>query len=236
MNPIKGVSVKNLLLVSALVISLVGCATNVWDKPGAGQGDFASDRYGCLQQAQQQSSSAFIGKTGGAAVNGMGTNDGLFSACMNSKGWTLIARALPNSAPATNPLTESGKTLSAENAAMCLRAEMQSIMAKSACEAKLITLPQLADEIYLNSYDKEQFSVWRSEMTTRNGRAFMALRQYGGEKGALMAMAGDAADLQLDQQSLSLYTGKITWGQYNQARKNIFQMRSEEIAKIQAKR
>ena len=223
------------ILLTAAVLTLGGCAAKLWNKPGASREDFASARYGCLQEAQQQSSSLFISKAGGGAVNGMATNDGLFSACMNSKGWTLTAQAL-GSAPTVNNLAESAKTLTSENAAMCARPDTQTIMAKSACTTPLITLPQLADESYLLPVEKEQFSVWRRELADRNARGSGALRQFGGEKGGLTAMASDAAWLQLEEQSLALYTGKITWGQYNQARKAISQARDVEVAKLRSKR
>lgn len=224
------------ILFGAVVLTFSGCATNVWNKPGGSTDEFASARYECLQEAQQQTGSAVFGKLSGVAVNGMATNDGLFSACMNSKGWTLTAKAPAGSAPAINPLAESGKTLNAENAEMCARPDMQAIMAKSACAADLITLPQLADATYLISMDKEQFSIWRTEVAARNVSSMKALRQYGGDKGALIAKASDAAFTQLDRHSLSLYTGKITWGEYNQARKTISQARNVEVAKIGAQR
>ncbi|WP_157610277.1 hypothetical protein [Variovorax sp. Root434] len=42
-----------LLCAAAMVVLHGGCAQNLWNKPGASKDDFASDRYACLQGAQQ---------------------------------------------------------------------------------------------------------------------------------------------------------------------------------------
>ena len=73
-----------------LLFLLAGCANNnVWYKPGASTNEFNVDKYDCLQQSQQQSSTAVVGQHVGFASNGWVTNWNLFNSCMNAKGWSL---------------------------------------------------------------------------------------------------------------------------------------------------
>lgn len=227
------------LCAIAAVMAMTGCATNVWDKPGSTRDDFARDRYGCLQDSQQQSSSAYVNKFGGSSASGMGTNDGLFAACMNSRGWALIRAApggtpAPASASAANPIVEVGKTLQAENLAMCSRANLQPVFVKTACDSGQMTLPQFADQSLMADSERTLFVAWRSEVTERNSRLLTAWRTHGGAKGAALASAADKATAQQDQQSLALYTGKTSWGDYNMQRKEIARTQREELAKISA--
>jgi hypothetical protein len=48
-----------------------------------------------------------------------------------------------------------------------------------------------------------------------------AFRQYGGSKGAAMATVREKIDDEGSANLLNLYSGKITWGEYNQNRKDI---------------
>jgi hypothetical protein len=223
----------------ATVALLGGCAQTLWNKPGASKDDFASDRYACLQGSQQQSGTAFFNRYGGAASSGMATNGGLFDACMNSKGWTLTrVQPGPGGSPVatSNPLSDTGKALQAQSEAMCARPEMQRMIQKSACQAKEITLEQLADESFLAAQDKALFSAWRAEVAGFNAKWLTALRAHGGAKGLAVAIYAEGASARLDQASLALYTGKSTWGQYNQQRKDMARVQAEETSKILAAR
>jgi hypothetical protein len=71
---------KSTLSIGALVF-LTGCQQPVWNKPGASQADFSTERYRCMQESQQQSSSAYVNRYGGAASSGQTTNEPLFIAC-----------------------------------------------------------------------------------------------------------------------------------------------------------
>jgi len=84
-----------------ILVLLASCALPpqmVWVKTNAKQGEFEQARYACLQQSQQYSSSSYIapnallGGYQGSSSSGMGTNDQLFGACMNSKGFYLQAQ------------------------------------------------------------------------------------------------------------------------------------------------
>jgi hypothetical protein len=74
--------------LDAMLLTLAGCA-QVWVKPGASHSDFSIDKYACLQESQQNQSSAVVNPYGGAAQSGSVTNVYLFNSCMNAKGWAL---------------------------------------------------------------------------------------------------------------------------------------------------
>ena len=78
------------LILSAL-FSVAGCGqtTMVWNKPAASAAEFNTDNYRCMQQSQQQTSSAYVDRYGGRASSGQSTNGPLFHACMNAAGWSL---------------------------------------------------------------------------------------------------------------------------------------------------
>ena len=114
---------KNLTYTFLLISIISGCARNqqmIWSKPNAQQGEFEQVRYECLKQSQQYSSSAFISPNPalkgyeGLSRSGMGTNDQLFGACMNAKGW-FIQKVLPikpvNNSTNENMPTDLNKTL-----------------------------------------------------------------------------------------------------------------------------
>ncbi|WP_157610279.1 hypothetical protein [Variovorax sp. Root434] len=142
-------------------------------------------------------------------------NGGLFDACMNSKGWTLTrVQTGPDGVPLppSSPLAETGKALQAASEAMCAGPAMQRMMQKSACQAKEITLEQLADESFLAAQDKALFSAWRAEVAGFNSKWLAAMRAHSGTKGMGIATSAEGASARLDQASLALYIGKITWG------------------------
>src|SRR5690348_11555147 len=89
-------------------LALSACASQMaWEKPGASQNEFAQDRYVCMQQSQQPSSSAFVNAYGGAASSGVITNGNLFNACMNSRGWSLRQQASAEAIAAKNQQIKS---------------------------------------------------------------------------------------------------------------------------------
>ena len=89
--------------LSAIPLLLYGCAPMTWQKPNGTQEEFAQVRYDCLQKSQQQRSGSSYSNSGGyvssmsssqgSSYSGPVTNDALFGACMNAKGWYLQAQS-----------------------------------------------------------------------------------------------------------------------------------------------
>jgi len=76
---------KGLVIIIASIL-LAACQTQ-WSKAGASQQDFAQDKYQCLQESQQASSSAYINPYYGAAKGGSVTNRNLYNSCMEARGY-----------------------------------------------------------------------------------------------------------------------------------------------------
>src|SRR5438045_3143254 len=78
------------LLLAAVAGTLSGCATQYWNFPSGGNtSQFNKDSYACTQEAQQQSSSAYVNPYGGAAQSGTHTNIDLYNQCMYARGYYL---------------------------------------------------------------------------------------------------------------------------------------------------
>ncbi len=63
-------------------LTLCGCATNVWNKPGATQQDYATDSYNCEKDMRQ---SGYYGSGILGAINAKNFEE----RCMFAHGWTL---------------------------------------------------------------------------------------------------------------------------------------------------
>ncbi|MCX5846323.1 MAG: hypothetical protein NTW12_08200 [Deltaproteobacteria bacterium] len=60
-----------------------------WYKPGFTPEGFAKDRYACLKESQQRVSEYSREGRSSASSSAVITNDNLFNACMNARGWIL---------------------------------------------------------------------------------------------------------------------------------------------------
>lgn len=73
------------------IAGLAGCAsgTYFYYPPGGTDAQFKKDGYECTQEAQQSTSSAYVGAYGGAANSGTITNDALATLCMEARGYRV---------------------------------------------------------------------------------------------------------------------------------------------------
>lgn len=140
------------LVTGAIGLALCGCAagpqyTYVWVKPGSTQAEFARDKYECLQEAQQQEAYS----SGGFCVRGycqpntsesyVRTNQKLFTACMEARGWTSQRRDVQSQQkPTAAPKPVSKPTPVTESATDWLR------KANTVCPNGKCTNPQTAIE------------------------------------------------------------------------------------------
>jgi len=84
---------KRHLLALALVVTLAGCTTNTrWQFPYNGtEQQFNQDTYECMQQAQHQTSNAYVNPYGGSSSSGSETNMPLAKACMRARGYREVS-------------------------------------------------------------------------------------------------------------------------------------------------
>lgn len=79
---------KFVIVLAAAAVA--GCATQqvYWQFPSGGtEQQFDKDDYACMQETQQQTSSAYVNPYGGTAESGTTTNVYLYKACMNARGY-----------------------------------------------------------------------------------------------------------------------------------------------------
>lgn len=205
----------------AAAVLLVGCA-QTWNKAGATRDEFNRDKYTCLQQSQQQVSGFAFNKFGAAGSSNMRVNEGLFASCMSAQGWSLQqqnAQQTATQASAMSSVTIAQQTFIADAKATCARPDLQVILARSACSADEITLAQLADTTRLSGDERKPIESWREAVKARVAPVMQAFREHGGERGARLANVLSEGRDRSEKSALALYTGKITWGEFNLMRK-----------------
>jgi len=232
---------KKIFLIAAPLVLLIGCA-QTWYKPTAKAGDFEKDRYDCLQQSQQQFSAAQVNGWQGASVSKAVTNDGLFSSCMNARGWSLqnqqalqqqLQQQQSNAAAVQSSNQAEFNKIKADGEAICTNAEFKLYYAKTACSSNDISFEQLADQSKITPAQKPVLVKQRAAIA-ENQKQRIAFQRKLGAKGIKTADLITAVLLpQQDQLNLDLYNGKITWGEYNKQRKDINAKFSERLKSLQ---
>jgi hypothetical protein len=210
----------------SVAVILVGCAQNLWVKPLATQSDFERDRYSCLQDSQQRVGAAQVNVYGGSAINTMTTNEMLFNSCMGAKGWSLKSKDVIQAEVAQNQAKDSvvRDTISSvvERVKIhCRENEFKEYYAKTGCLVSDISFSQIADESKITPEQKVALLKQQD-----------IIAGFNKEQDEIMKRAGAAgvreADLRRihlypmqEKNNLNLFTGKITWGEYNQRRRDI---------------
>jgi hypothetical protein len=178
-----------------------------------------------MQASQQQTSSAYINRYGGAASSGQTTNDPLFIACMNAKGWSL-QRQSANSEQAGHNKAEVEVAVKANKErqeSICADPKFAPYYNKTACGADKITFEQLANTSKISPAAKAIFAEQRNSVDVLAHEIMDLQRKYGGTIGAKREeLYMTTAKIQNDQNNLNLYNGLITWGEYNRQRQEIY--------------
>lgn len=216
-----------MLLPVFCVLALSGCAQS-WFKPGGNAGEFAKDRYDCLQNSQQAQSSFSFNAVSGGASSGMATNGPLFNACMNARGYTLQTvnpSGQPNGATASGsppPWKAQRDELDARGRANCANVAYASYYAQTACQTKDVSFAHLANQSKITAEQKAVFPDVRAAIDALTKENLEMDRKYGGERGARRATLYMSKYWpQVDQNNLDLYNGQISWGEYNKRRRDI---------------
>jgi predicted aspartyl protease len=210
---------KQRLSIAAVPATLVlfGCAAQTtWVKPGLTQEEFAKDRYACMQQSQQRVGTAYVSQYGGGASNRVITNGNLFNACMNAQGYTLQKQASVDQAKAA---FDARKT---EMRAFCASEEFQPHFSKTPCMPNETTLEQMADKSHITSAEKVALSEARSESKRFSEEGDNIFRQYYPELAPSIIARRQQASTEQDSVSEDFYQGRITRGEYNKRRVEIW--------------
>jgi predicted aspartyl protease len=212
---------KGFVAIIPATLVLFGCAaqTTTWVKPGLTQEEFAKDRYNCMQQSQQRVSSAFVGQYGGSAVNHVITNDNLFSACMNSQGYSLVSsQQLAATKEQAKAAFEAVKN---ETLAFCASEEVQPHYRKTPCNANDTTLEQMADKSRITNDEKDALSKVRTAAKKRVKEIEDIHRLYNPDYAPSVVARMEQSSTELDSLIEDFYQGRITRGEYNKRRMEI---------------
>jgi len=239
----KALQVCRLLIMSGLFFSLMGCAHQkmLFDKPGLTSEEFNRDKYDCVQQSRTSWAGGGTGSVGAAMIVMSKSNadkqaQELFKMCMEARGYT--SREVDDDEferQKSSPLKIKTKQISQELNEKCAKAEFKPLFIKSACKARNISLEQLADITMISEVEKPVFSKYRSEGTDLNNQLLDAMRTDGQSKEKEFASVLEGVYAQLDKIALDLFEGRITWGQYNKKRKELYQGVKEEQSRIFSK-
>jgi hypothetical protein len=223
--------------IAAAVFLLGACAQKVWTKPGATQSDFGQDRYACLQQSQQHASSAYVNSAGGVANEGAITNGLLFNGCMNSKGWSLGDQpSAQQQAASVNPLQVVADQNMREIRQRCAADEFRPFYANTGCIPAEITLENLANKSKATEVEKPAISKFQIASRAATKRLQDAQRNFNGEKGHLVANALENNLKDSEKNLFELYSGNISWGDFNRLRKESNQRLQDELNQINMRR
>ena len=239
------------LFVVSVMSLLVGCAANnkVWYKADGTQDMFSQDRYSCLQQAQQPTSTAYFGNYGGllptrqlTASSGMVTNDPLLIACMNAKGWYLTDPNLTpmrdgGVAPSTAPVKSKLSVLVGQMRELCGNPTFAAYHAKTYCSVSDATLLNMTDKSKISNQEKDSLNMY-SQAYDRLYKEWNDLARIEGNAQAKQLASYNEIVVQpaVQKNRLDLFEGKISWGDYNRRRKEILDASSIEFNRINQKR
>jgi hypothetical protein len=201
------------ILVAVISLGLTSCVQNqaFWDKAGSEPNEFNNVKYSCLQQSQQNASSAYVGKYGGVATSGAITNQNLFAACMNAQGWQLVQ------VTDIKAYTEAAKSLSLEVRQACSELE-NSIANKMPCRSDKATSAQMADRSKISQNDKAALGKFRSSITETYAKIADLNRKYYVKNGDAVAQVMELQVAQGNKLASELIEGRISWGEYNRRR------------------
>ena len=223
---------KHNYIAIVLLGLLTGCANNnVWVKDGAGSNEFESDKYTCMQQSQQQQGTAVVNAYGGAAVNGQVTNWNLYNNCMQARGWRLTDKdAYQQNAQQKQSEFEQKKTeylaqmkvLGDRQKAVCAKQDYSVLLLKTPCYAKDITFEQIADSTKISAELKPVLVKYRTEIDaiTKETNEYMHAHVVATSDKQWVNYL-DSIQPDIEKYNLDLYKGLITWGEYNQQRKDL---------------
>jgi hypothetical protein len=152
--------------------------------------------------------------------------------------FALIASSAPvgGQQPTTNehtpPLRDAYNTYSAERQARCRDPELQVYFSRTTCSPFDFTPDQLADSSTVTEDQKVALQKNRDQYEAQKKKLIEAMRKYGGPKDAASASLWEQLDVSEDRNFLDLYSGKITWGEYNRIRKGLAAQFRNEDAEI----
>ena len=210
-------NINKILVVCSLTIGVFGCANNVWVKSGATANDFNVDRAQCNAQSY---SIPFASIYQQAAVQ---------NECMVGKGWILKDKAsheASDSASANSWKAVMDKS-KADSELRCKDPSFKVYYSKTACFAQDMTFEQMADDSKITPQQKPVLMAVKKSVDSQLAQVYNSLKQIPNAPGEKVASLYKSFEIEIDKNALDLYSGKISWGDYNRKRKEIAAKQTE---------
>ena len=144
-----------ILLFATIVLLLSGCYSTRWYKANTSDQQYYQDNYACTQEAQQQTSSAYINQYGGSAQSNAGTNWPLYKQCMYARGY----RETP-----TQAATKAEETKPFPAVAICVQAAQgEGGLSKEVAEATCYCMRENVPTVVAVTYSEFSASALKCE-------------------------------------------------------------------------
>ena len=217
------------LLIAALLSTLFGClglpSQKTWYKSGATEEQFRRDMMSCRQYGMQ--SAQANGVAGNMFVEAWIQQQA--NECMSGLGYGLTDA---NATPSSN-LASARAEIQNKVKQICNAPENKEYYSKTACLSADITLEQMADPSRITAAQKPVLLKVRTAADALNKQDMKLAREMGGTAGNRIADIYDTYTVpQNDKNTLDLYNGRITWGEYNRKRKEITADGNAQFKKI----
>ena len=127
---------------------------------------------------------------------------------------------------------EQIKIIDARGKAICDNPEYAILFLNTSCSGKDITFEQIADSSKITPEQKVVLPKFRTEMDAYSRERLEFIRSVGKNPGKQWADYVDSVQPEVDKYNLDLYNGVISWGEYNQKRKDFYARMQAEYRKI----
>jgi len=146
----------------------------------------------------------------------------VFLACMLSKGWDLLSKS-----------EEIISKLNQDIRDICTKDEYKDYYKNTPCNTNDITFEQLANNSKITENEKKILLEITNKTDVLTRQQDEARKLYGGYIDKKYAeFRNDVLIPEITSYRLDLYNGKITWGQYNQKRKDNMKEANEKLKQL----
>lgn len=232
-----------------LVLIICGCANNQKEKVYVRTFDsgttFEKASTQCQYEVNLQSRADERAENNGIVMSIIRANATMES-CMNRFGFSLADKNSPQALAEVSKVQEEQATQVEKNKirneiykdysnkynSVCIDVKNTAYFNKTTCSPKDLTIAQLADETKPSDEEKVQILKVREQIAIHQAEFLKKLRAKGFNQDKLWANTLEIIENELLQNSLNLYAGKITWGEFNQVKKNIYLKAIGEYRKL----
>lgn len=161
----------------------------------------------------------------GWGVTGRNADVNMYQRCMVASGYSLRqnnGQSNVQADPRKSEAEAAFKSFHERQQSVCADPKFAPYYSKTACTADKISFEQLSDSTKISPAAKAIFVDLRNVVDGMNREHLDLYRKYGGSLGAKQAdLYMTTSKVQNDRNNLDLFSGAITWGEYNKRRQQI---------------